>query len=282
MERMVEHDVRAVAVAMTMSPLVSIVVMEANGMPELKMNVQMDLKVGVADLLQTLVGFQQASGADSISQDIVHPEPANPQAAHVRSAPNRLIIYDPPGPEMLSTSASPPPPPPPPLRPASKTDEFFSSIGKGQKPEDWEPILEPVLWNEEVARFPKGRLYLHDEVPLIRNLVVERLQHTPLKRKEPTQEIDVLRMDALKARAERMHAMVLEETMKTMHESPKPETMDIPAGFTLSMQTMKTTKAESDRITMQAGNDDETNEPCELCEDCRSEDEHGGSECKNQ
>ena len=114
MERMVEHDVRAVAVAMTMSPLVSIVVMEANGMPELKINVQMDLKVGVADLLQTLVGFQQASAADSISQDIVHPEPANPQAAHVRSAPNRLIIYDPPGPEMLSTSASPPPPPPPP------------------------------------------------------------------------------------------------------------------------------------------------------------------------
>ena len=142
-----------------------------------------------------------------------------------------------------------------------------------------------MFWNEEVAGFPKRRPYLHDEAPLIRNLVVKGLQHTPLKRKEPTQEIDVLRMDALKARAERMHAMVLEETMrttKTIHENPKPETMDIPAGSTLSMQTMKTTKAESDRITMQAGNDDETNEPLELCEDCRSEDEREGVECQAQ
>lgn len=265
---------------------VSIVMQADDGPPEIKVSI--DIKLGVAELVQVLWGFLEASGKGSISQDIVPPKPkANAGGAHQTSAKPPVIIYDHSGP-------SAPPPPPPPLPPAGPCparrvsvgmlDEIFENMDRDERrrspPNDWsEPVfsasrdadLQQKRWNDS------AKLKLRDEteslsLQLISDYVARGLQHKPPKAKEPTPEIDVVAMQAVEVRAERMKAMIPEETIETARQALKVRVERMEA-----METMETMKP------MQAMRNDRTKEAQEIREDRPpSDEERDGAECKYQ
>ena len=274
---------------------VSIVMQADDGPPEIKVSI--DIKFGVAELVQVLWEVLEASGKGSISQDIVPPKPkANAGRAHQTSAKPPVIIYDNSGP-------SAPPPPPPPLPPAGPCparresdgmlDEFFANIDRDERrrspPNDWsEPVfsasrdadLQQKRWNDS------AKLKLRDEteslnLQIISDYVARGLQHKPPKAKEPTPEIDVVAMQAVEVRAERMKAMIPEETIETARQALKVRVERMKAMET--MNTMNTKSNETTMKPMQAMQNDRTKEAQEIREDCPpSDEEHDGRECKYQ
>ena len=272
---------------------VSIVMQADDGPPEIK--VSMDIKFGVAELVHLLWGFHEASGKGSISQDIVPPKPkANAGGAHQTSAKPPVIIYDHSGP-------SAPPPPPPPLPPAGPCparrvsvgmlDEFFENIHTDERrrspPNDWsEPVfsasrdadLQQKRWNDS------AKLKLRDEteslsLQIISDYVARGLQHKPPKAKEPTPEIDVVAMQAVEVRAERMKAMIPEETTETARQALKVRVERLKARDALRAEMKTKSKGEARRERWKA----RTKEAQEIREVCSpSDEEHDGEECKYQ
>jgi hypothetical protein len=168
-------------------------------------------------------------------------------------------------------------------------DEFCENIDRDERrrspPNDWsEPVfsasrdadLQQKRWNDS------AKLKLRDEteslsLQLISDYVARGLQHKPPKAKEPTPEIDVVTMQAVEVRAERMKAMLPEETTETARQALLERWKARDALKAMEMKTKSKGEARRERWKAR------TKEAQEIREDCPpSDEEHNGEECKYQ